>query len=78
MPNLDGLPTQLTYVSDMTPGIRRRRHGKGFSYRHDDPAERTALLSAIEPHGDATLRAEERHMLGFLIKPPDRAPVLES
>ena len=27
---------RLTYVSDESPGIRRRRHGRGFSYRSAD------------------------------------------
>jgi len=30
--DLDGL--DLRYVSDLEPGITRRRHGRGFSYRH--------------------------------------------
>ena len=29
-------PPGLVYVSDSEPGIARRRHGRGFSYRHPD------------------------------------------
>ena len=45
MPNPDGLPSDLIYVSDTTPGIRRRRRGKGFSYVHDDatPLDKSAI-----------------------------------
>lgn len=46
----DDLPATLVYVSDTAPGISRRRHGKGFSYRHPDgkpvaAADRARILS---------------------------------
>ena len=45
----------LRYVSDMSPGITRRRRGKGFSYHHPDgsvvadPAERARIESIVIP-----------------------------
>lgn len=40
-------------------------------------AERMAVLAAVEPQGDAALRAEERRMLGFLMRPAEQSDVLE-
>ena len=34
--SLPEVPTGLAYVSDQSPGIQRRRHGKGFVYHHAD------------------------------------------
>jgi len=36
LPNLAAMPAGLRHSSDHTPGIRRRKRGKGFSYRNDN------------------------------------------
>lgn len=46
---------RLEYVSDATPGIRRRRHGRGFSY--------------VDPDGKI-VRGEERARIEALAIPP--------
>lgn len=45
----DARAAGLTYVSDHDPGIRRRRHGAGFSYRKPDgsPLDDEATLDRI-------------------------------
>ena len=35
-PDLEALPKTLRYVTDAIPGITRRKHGRGFSYRTPD------------------------------------------
>jgi hypothetical protein len=31
-PTVDDIPPELTYCSDDSPGLRRRRSGRGFTY----------------------------------------------